>query len=48
MDTKNNIVNNIVLFVPQSVTVAAQSKAPHTHTVWPSVRPAQMKTERQN
>jgi hypothetical protein len=23
-------------------------KAPHTHTVWPSIRPAQLKTERQN
>jgi hypothetical protein len=30
------------------VTVAERSKAPHTHTVWPSIRPAQLKTERQN
>jgi hypothetical protein len=26
----------------------AKCNAPHTHTVWPSVRPSQLKTERQN
>jgi hypothetical protein len=40
--------NQVPLQCLKAPHVTAISKAPHTHTVWPSIPPAQLKTERQN